>query len=453
MREARTSWPGLIDGHVHFRLATMDFRAMAQWSEVEFGIRMATLARQTVERGFTTVRDLGGEVEGLMRAIKSGATSGPRIIRAGRMLTQTGGHGDAEGGDREVPTCACSMRSTSFGIVADGADAVRKAARHNLRAGSDFLKVHVSGGVASPSDPIDSVQYTSDELEAAVVEAQHRHTYVAAHAYTPAAIQLAVSAGVHTIEHGNLLDEQTAQKMAAAGAVLVPTLVTYEAMDQLGEKLGLPKANRMKNSTVYSAGLASLEIARRAGVTMGLGTDLIGETQTMQNRELAIRREVEPAADILRSMWITNARLCRMEGRIGIIAPGAIGDVIVSKVNPLDDIVGFSEPITRHQPRTFKEVTPCRRTLSHRLRDSAPKAEVFRSVIWFQVKPGKQRAFEAAFFDAGNADAPEAWSTVISGQSSITQSTTTTSISSLANGRAPRLTQPGRQCRRTSAPA
>ncbi len=344
--DARGSFvmPGLIDGHMHFRLATMDFRAMIGWTEVEFGIRMAALAHNTLERGFTTVRDLGGDVTGLMRAIAGGATSGPRIVRAGRMLTQTGGHGDAEGGDRDVPTCGCAMRSTTFSIVADGAEAVRKAARHNLREGSDFLKVHVSGGVASPSDPLDSVQYTPGELEAAVTEAEHRGTYVAAHAYSPEAIQQAVAAGVHSIEHGNLIDLPTAEQMAEAGSVLVPTLVTYEAMNQLGEQLGLPKANRDKNTVVYEAGLASLEIAHTAGVTMGLGTDLIGETQTMQNREMAIRSEVQPAEAILRSMWTTNARLCRLVGQIGVVAPGAFGDILVSRVNPLDDITAFSDP-------------------------------------------------------------------------------------------------------------
>ena len=344
--DARGSFvmPGLIDGHMHFRLATMDFRAMVGWTEVEFGIRMATLARNTLERGFTTVRDLGGDVIGLMRAIAGGAAPGPRIVRAGRMLTQTGGHGDAEGGDRDVPTCGCAMRSTTFSIVADGAEAVRKAARHNLREGSDFLKVHVSGGVASPSDPLDSVQYTPGELEAAVTEAEHRGTYVAAHAYSPEAIQQAVAAGVHSIEHGNLIDLRTAEQMAEAGSVLVPTLVTYEAMNQLGEQLGLPKANRDKNTVVYEAGLASLEIAQAAGVTMGLGTDLIGETQTMQNRELAIRSDVQPAEAILRSMWHTNARLCRLVGQIGVVAPGAFGDIVVSRVNPLDDIAAFSDP-------------------------------------------------------------------------------------------------------------
>lgn len=338
--------PGLIDGHVHYRLATMNFRALASMSEVEFGIVMASLARDTVERGFTTVRDLGGDVSGLTRAIAKGRTGGPRIIKAGRMLTQTGGHGDTEGGQRDVPTCACAMRNTTFGIVADGADAVRKAARHNLRDGSDFLKVHVSGGVATPSDPLDSVQYTHDEIRAAVVEAEHRHTYVAAHAYSPTSIELAIGAGVHTIEHGNLLDDNSAQVMAAAGAVLVPTLVTYEAMDEMGEKLGLPATNREKNTVVYNAGLESLDIARRNGVTMGFGTDLIGETQTSQNRELAIRHQVEPAADVLRSMWVTNAKLCHLEGKIGVIEPGAFGDVVVSRVNPLEDLAGFAEPAT-----------------------------------------------------------------------------------------------------------
>jgi len=338
--------PGLIDGHVHFRLATMDFRLLSTMTEVEFGIRMATLAQQTVARGFTTVRDLGGDVTGLVRAIRRGVTGGPRIIRAGRMLSQTGGHGDTEGGHREVPTCACAMRSTAFGIVADGPEAVRKAARHNLRDGSAFLKIHVSGGVATPSDPLESVQFTQEEISIAVVEASHRQTYVAAHAYSPESIQLAVGAGVHSIEHGNMLDDASAQTMATANAVLVPTLATYEAMEQLGEELGLPASNRKKNTKVYDAGLASLEVAARNGVTMGFGTDLIGESQVRQNRELVIRHEVEPAVDILRSMWITNSQLCHLDGRIGTLTPGAFGDVVVSRINPLEDLASFADPAT-----------------------------------------------------------------------------------------------------------
>lgn len=336
--------PGFIDAHVHFRLATMDFRKLAIWSEVEFGIAMARLARETLARGFTTVRDLGGDVEGLMRAIQAGMADGPRIVRAGRMLTQTGGHADAEAGARPVPQCACEMRNTALGIVADGVDAVRKAARHNLRDGSDFLKVHVSGGVASPSDPLDSIQYTREEIAAVVQEARNRQTYVAAHAYSPESITLAVENGVHTIEHGNLIDDATAKAMATHAAVLVPTLATYEAMEHFGAQLGLPQLNRDKNKIVFDAGIASLEIAKRAGVVLGFGTDLIGETQGRQNREFAIRAQVETARDVLHAMYVVNARLCRLDGMIGVLKPGAFGDIVITRKNPLDDIAVLADP-------------------------------------------------------------------------------------------------------------
>ena len=335
--------PGLIDGHVHFRLATLDFRALVQWSEVQFGINMARLAAATVERGFTTVRDLGGDVNGLMRAIADGHARGPRIVRAGLMLTQTGGHGDIRSGEIEVASCGCVLDSSVMSIVADGPDAVRKAARHLLRDGSDFIKIHVSGGVASPADPLESVQYTTEEIRIIVTEAQHRGTYVAAHAYTSEAIAMAVDAGVHCIEHGNLMDDQTAALIADAGAVVVPTLVTYQAMDDIGRQLGLPAANLAKNSVVLDSGLESLERTHRAGVTLGFGTDLIGEAQTRQNEELAIRARVQPAVDVLRSMWTVNAQLCHLEGRIGILQPGAHGDIVISNIDPLDDIAAFAQ--------------------------------------------------------------------------------------------------------------
>jgi len=338
--------PGFIDGHVHFRLATMDFRRLARWSEVEYGIVMARLAKETLSRGFTTVRDLGGDVTGLMRAIRSGSAEGPRIVRAGRFISQTGGHGDIEGGARAVPDCACQMRHSAFGIVADGVDAVRKASRHNLREGSDFLKIHVSGGVATPSDPLDSIQYTSEEIRAVVVEADHRHTYVAAHAYSPESIRLAVENGVHTIEHGNLLDQESAELMARRGAILVPTLATYEAMEQLGRQQGLPEVNLRKNKKIYNVGLESLQIARAARVTMGWGTDLIGESQSRQNREFLIRAEVESPKQILSSMYQVNPLMCHLQGQIGVIIPGAIADLVVSRVNPFENISALAEPAT-----------------------------------------------------------------------------------------------------------
>ena len=221
---------------------------------------------------------------------------------------------------------------------------MRKAARHLLRDGSDFLKIHVSGGVASPNDPMDCLQYTPAEIEAAVTEATHRRTYVTAHAYYPDAIRMAVENGVSCIEHGNLIDAPTARLMAEKGAILCPTLVTYSAMAEMGERLGLPKVNLEKNKTVLGAGLESLEIAKAAGVEMAFGTDLIGETQTWQNREFAIRAEVLSAKEILHSMYVVGPRLLRKVGEVGVLTPGALGDVVVTNVNPLDDIAALANP-------------------------------------------------------------------------------------------------------------
>ena len=335
--------PGFIDAHVHFRLATLDFRRMAQWTEVQFGIAMAQLVEATLKRGFTTVRDTGGDLTGLMRAIKSGMVLGPRIVQSNRFISQTGGHGDVDGGARSVPDCACQMLHSAFGIVADGPDAVRKAARHVLREGADFLKIHVSGGVATPSDPLDCTQYTAEEIQAAVQEARNRKTYVTAHAYTPEAIQLAVTQGVRCIEHGNLLDAPTARLLVETDAYLVPTLVTYKGMAEDGRRLGLPERNLVKNEQVLSAGLEALKHADAAGVMIGWGTDLIGESQIRQRQEFAIRAEVQSPAAILGAMYRVNPELLGLQGHIGSLDPGYVGDVVIVRYHPLESITALAE--------------------------------------------------------------------------------------------------------------
>jgi len=334
--------PGFIDAHLHFRLATLNFARLSQWTEVQFGIAMAKLSEETVKRGFTTVRDLGGDVVGLKRAIASGMVCGPDIVQANLMISQTGGHGDVEGGVLPVPDCACQMRHSAFGIVADGPDAVRKAARHVLRAGADFIKIHVSGGVATPMDPLECTQYTEAEVSAAVQEANNRKTYVAAHAYTPDAIQMAIRNGVKCIEHGNLLDEDTVQMMVDHDVWLVPTLVTYKAMASEGRRLGFPERNLVKNEAVLASGLESLELADKAGVKMGWGTDLIGETQRMQKDEFAIRAEVQSAEAILHAMYVMNPLILGKQDQIGRLAPGMKGDVVLSTVNPLENIAALA---------------------------------------------------------------------------------------------------------------
>ena len=348
--------PGFIDAHVHFRLATLNFAQLSQWTEVQFGIAMAKLSEQTLQRGFTTVRDLGGDVAGLKHAIRAGMASGPDIVQANLMITQTGGHGDVEAGVLPVPDCACQMRHSAFGIVADGPDAVRKAARHVLRAGADFIKIHVSGGVATPMDPLECTQYTAEEIRAAVQEATNRKTYVAAHAYTPEAIRLAVLNGVKCIEHGNLLDEETARVMRDNDAWLVPTLVTYKGMAEEGRRFGFPERNLVKNEAVLASGLQSLKIANDVGINMGWGTDLIGEIQAMQRHEFAIRAEIQSAESILKAMYVMNPIILNKSAEIGRLHPGMRGDVVITHVNPLDNIKGLaaddavSQVLQRGQP-------------------------------------------------------------------------------------------------------
>jgi imidazolonepropionase-like amidohydrolase len=334
--------PGFIDAHVHHVITTMNFPRLLRQTSVELALGMARLAEATVRRGFTTVRDTGGEITGLVRAIEGGLCDGPRILRSGRALSQTGGHGDVH--PNPAPLCACQVHSNDLAHVADGPDAVRLAVRNELRAGSDFIKIMTSGGVASPTDPFDCLQYTPEEVRAATVETDHRHTYTTSHAYQPEAISLAIENGVRCIEHGNLVDASTAMRMAELGVTMVPTLVTYKAMADMGAKVGLPERNVSKNEGVFEAGCRSIEVAKRAGVELGLGTDLLGEAQPWQNRELAIRSELEPAQDVLRSLYRTNARLCRLEREIGVLAPGTSADVLLTNVDPLANLADLAEP-------------------------------------------------------------------------------------------------------------
>ncbi|MEM9562640.1 MAG: amidohydrolase family protein [Actinomycetota bacterium] len=339
--------PGFVDAHVHHVITTMDFHRLRRLSATEKAIGAARLAEATVLRGFTTVRDTGGDVTGLVRAINSGLCDGPRIVRAGRAISQTGGHGDFDTPQNAAEAgtiCACQVYSNDLSHVADGPDAVRKAVRHELRDGSDFIKIMSSGGVASPSDPFDAIQYTPEEIRAATIETDHRHTYTTSHAYQPEAISLAIENGVRCIEHGNLVDPPTAARMAELGVTMVPTLVTYWAMREMGAKAGMPERNLAKNQGVFELGQRSIEVAKAAGVALGFGTDLLGEAQPHQNREFAIRAELEPAVDVLRAMYHVNVRLCGLEDQVGRIAPGRSADVVVSTVDPLANLAGLAEP-------------------------------------------------------------------------------------------------------------
>lgn len=340
----RTLMPGLIDAHVHAVITTMNLASMAHKPATLVSHEAGRILEAMLRRGFTSVRDAGGADWGLAEAVDRGFIAGPRLFHSGRVLSQTGGHGDLRSRGDDAELCACRIHTSGFSHVADGISAVRKAAREELRRGATQVKIMASGGVASPTDPIWNLQYSPEEMRAIVEEAASWRTYAMAHAYTPEAIRRAIEAGVRTIEHGNLIDAETARRMVEREAFLVPTLVTYFAIDELGRTLGFPEVSQRKVSDVLEAGLSSLEIARDAGLQMGFGTDLLGETQEQQSREFAIRGEVLDAAEVIRSATLVNARILGREGELGELAVGALADLLVIEGNPIDEISLLANP-------------------------------------------------------------------------------------------------------------
>jgi imidazolonepropionase-like amidohydrolase len=212
---------------------------------------------------------------------------------------------------------------------------MRAAVREQLRQGVDQIKIMVSGGVASPYDPLDSRQFTLDEIAAAVEEAHAFGRYTQAHAYTPDAISRAVSQGVRTIEHGNLIDDKSAQLMKSKGAYLVANLVAYYAMKERAAEFGMTPEMLAKNDLVIDGGLKSLEICKRAAIKVGYGTDLLGALQVDQSREFLLRREVLSPIEIIRQATLVGAEIVRMQGKLGVVAPGAYADILVVDGDPI----------------------------------------------------------------------------------------------------------------------
>ena len=221
--------------------------------------------------------------------------------------------------------------------VVDGVDTLRRAVRERFRSGAHLIKVFASGGVVSPTDPLRRCQYSAEELRAVCDEAERRGSYVAAHAYSPEAVTHAVTNGVRSIEHGNLIDEPTAALMAEHGAYLVPTLVTYRAMADRGDELGLPAVSAVKNREVLDAGIESIDIARRNGVPIGFGTDLMGDLEDEQLHGFREASAAMTAHEMIVAATVTNAELL---GRpeLGVIEPSTPADLVIFDVNPLDSV-------------------------------------------------------------------------------------------------------------------
>jgi imidazolonepropionase-like amidohydrolase len=334
--------PGLIDAHVHAygtdgNLALID---------ASYPGLLALHARKILEdmlaRGFTTVRDAAGGDIALAKGIERGLIRGPRFFYPGQAISQTGGHGDPRAPDHyEMCSCAYCGAVTQ---IADGVDEVRKAVREQLRRGANQIKLFVSGGVLTPSDPLWMNQFSDEEIKVAVAEAGTRRTYVMAHAHTNEAALRCVRNGVRSIEHATILERDGAEAIAAAGAFAVPTLVISDQLAQRGVELGLTPAMRAKAAEVARHALRSLDLLRSASAKIGFGTDLIGDAMDKQGFEFSLRSDVCTPSEILRSATSVNASLLNMEGKLGVIAPGAYADIIALNADPLRDLSILGHP-------------------------------------------------------------------------------------------------------------
>ena len=349
----RTLMPGLIDCHVHVFLTEVNIRNLESVPLTLLTAQASTLMRGMIDRGFTTVRDTGGADWGIKTAVESGLIAGPRLFISGRAIGPTGGHSDSRRRTDQGAPCGCCNAMVYCMAIADGADEVRRLVREQMRQGADQVKIMCSGGVASPYDPLDSLQFSEAEIAAATDEAKNFGRYVLAHAYSPEAITRAVSNGVRTIEHGNLIDDKAARLLKSKGGYMVANLVTYFEMKDRAAQFGMSADQLAKNDIVLEGALRSLEICKKAGVKVGYGTDLLGQLQTEQSREFVLRARVLKPIEIIRQATSIGAEILRQEGKLGVVEPGAYADLIVVDGDPLKKLELFLDQ-GRHLPAIMK---------------------------------------------------------------------------------------------------
>ncbi|OOF90316.1 hypothetical protein ASPCADRAFT_179287 [Aspergillus carbonarius ITEM 5010] len=342
--QGRYICPGLFDAHVHF-VAVPGFQdlsmAFGNFNDVSL-LRQPYVASQMLHRGFTSVRDCGGAQLAFKQAIEDGVFPGPRLFIAGHALSQSGGHGDIRSAHDHVQ--CCGGHTNGLGRICNGVPECMTAVREEIRSGADFIKIMGSGGVSTPTDRLDQLQFTGSEIQAMVECADNAGTYVTAHAYTPKAIMHCIENGVKGIEHGNFITEEVARIMAARGLYLTPTLISYAEMDSARWRGYLPADGQAKNTEVLTAGLRSLKIASDAGVTICYGSDLLGPLGLAQTGEFALRAQVLSPLAVLQSATINPAKMMGQQEWIGQIKEGFWADILILNQNPLEDVTIFDRP-------------------------------------------------------------------------------------------------------------
>ncbi len=337
--------PGLIDAHAHVCLPDYNLTALRAMQPSRMFAEAVRSLENMLARGFTTIRDAAGADRGLADAVDTGVIVGPRIYPSGHALSPTGGHGDQRFRVEEAPLCGCGSALEYAFRTLDGVPEVLQGVRDEIRRGASQVKVMASGGVTSVNDPIDSVQFSPEELSAITEEAARWGKYVMAHVYSPEAIAHAVNCGVRSLEHCNLLDSATADLVAQNDCFVVPTLITYDTMERYRERFGLTAAQIDKLKYVMEAGYSAVELCAQKGIPMGFGTDLLGsEAQERQAEELLLRGEMQSNHEVLKSATAINAELLQADGDIGEIAAGARADILVLEADPLTDLSVLTRP-------------------------------------------------------------------------------------------------------------
>jgi imidazolonepropionase-like amidohydrolase len=332
-----TLMPGLTDAHVHICAVTENITDQHRHYPPSYiAARAMKRAEECLMQGFTTVRDAGGADYGFRMALEEGHFPGPRLLVSGRYISQTGGHGDKRRRAEWTDPIDCCVGM--IGFIADGPDEVRRAARENIRRDVDQIKIMASGGAMSPADELDTTQFTVAEMRAAVEEAQAVGTYVLSHAYSDSAVRRAIEAGVRSIEHGNLIREGAARAIKDAGAFLVPTMVTYEAIYREGKRYGIGDHQIAKIDLARQQSVQGLEYAYRAGCQIGSGSDLLGDMAIQRAVEFELKGQIMTPMEVLLSATRVNAELFRMADRIGTVEPNKYADLIVVQGNPLKNL-------------------------------------------------------------------------------------------------------------------
>ncbi len=333
----QTLMPGLIDNHVHVYLHSHNL--LPPQPPLQYKAHFAARhLRHSLDCGFTSLRDVAGGDHALARALRDGLLEGPRFFYGGLALSPTAGHGDYRHLDDEPDWGCCIGPHSHIAVLADGVDACLRATREELRKGAHHIKIVASGGVTSPSDPLDGLQYSDAEIRVIVEECARHGKYVAAHAHPAAAIRRCVDLGVRSIEHGTMIDDEVAAHVAEHGCYVVPTLSTMRAMQEEGPALGMSESSMAKLEQVAAVAMRGLESMQRHQVKMGFGTDLIGSHHVRRDDEFRLRAEVLSAFEILHSATAVNAEILGQQGRLGVVQAGALADLLLVKGNPLDDL-------------------------------------------------------------------------------------------------------------------